>query len=233
MQKQHQHSAPSATAKGVVCALCALSFLSAAAPPRGGLRWKVATPGAGAIAWDWRSDAWKGSLLWWGVGAETPRNHRAGAGVWLPVGEQQEFGLAARAGTERMASFVLGWADRGWGGAEVEVPVIQPSARPLRTRWSVWHGLSFGRGAVGRAMAHWAPGSSPRVGLVVRAGVWRVRLGSDGLSVARQVRERPVWVRVGIHRGDVPWWGLSVGRPIPDGMGGFSASSRSSHHSAW
>lgn len=220
-------------AAGVMLGVCAMATSALAAPPRGGLHGKVAAPGAGALAAEWRSIPAHGAVFWCGVGTETLQHARAGAGVWLPVGDEQELGLALRAGTERTAFLAFGWADQKWGGAEVDVPVIQPPARPLRTRWSVWHALSLGRGAFGRATAHWAPGSAPHIDLMVRAGRWRARAGSGGASVALQVSDRPIWVQVGIHRGDVPWCGLTLGRPLLNWRSGFSAASRSFHRTAW
>jgi len=110
---------------------------------------------------------------------------------------------------------------------EVEVPLVQHPAMPVRTVWRAKWAIDFGREAVGSAFLHWSPGIPPRVHLVAERDGWMAGAGSAGVFLARGIpigRACIQW-HVGWIRSFIPWTGAVLGPDKAWRPAGFPASS--------
>ena len=139
-------------------------------------------------------------------------NRTLALGLSGTVGEALgvRFGLALKEGT----------------ALEVQWPILQHPAMPLRPVWRTAHALDFGRGATGAAFGSWTPGRPPRVWIAANRDRWAVTVGSGGVRVSRCIRGHrlPIRWQFGWMRAGIPWAGVRTDASEVRPPVGFPAS---------
>ena len=129
----------------------------------------------------------------------------------LDVDRRIALGLSASVGEAIGVRFGLALDD---GKAfEVQWPILQHPAMPLRPVWRAAYPLDFGRGASGAVFGGWSPGRLPHVLICAERDGWTMAIGSGGVQLSRieKVRRLPILWRIGWMRSSIPWAGAMVG----------------------
>ena len=137
---------------------------------------------------------------------------QVGGTVALPFDAHRTLALGVSGSLEEALGVRFGLALAAGAAFEVQWPVLQHPAMPLRPVWRAAHPLDFGRGATGAAFGSWRPGRPPRIWLSANRGEWGVMVGSGGVQVSHSFRgdRLPIRWQIGWMRAGIPWAGARL-----------------------
>ena len=146
--------------------------------------------------------------------------------IALPLDADRTLALGLSGTVGEALGVRFGLALKDGTAFEVQWPILQHPAMPLRPVWRAAHALDFGRGATGAAFGSWTPGRPPRVWLSASRDGWAVTVGSGGVSVSRCLRglRLPIRWQVGWMRAGIPWAGARTDGSEARPPAGFPAS---------
>ena len=146
--------------------------------------------------------------------------------IALPLDADRMLALGLSGTVGEALGVRFGLALEDGAALEVQWPILQHPAMPLRPVWRAAHALDFGRGATGAAFGSWTPGRPPRVWLSASRHGWAVTVGSGGVRVSRCIRGHrlPIWWQVGWMRAGIPWAGARTNASEARPPVGFPAS---------